>query len=82
MEAIKQLSNIYNIIIFTGKALPDRPLVDGKTGKQLVIEWLEKHDIMKYISEVTYLKPRAEYYIDDKGIEFKNNWSQILKGLL
>lgn len=82
LEAIKKLSSIYNIIIFTGKALPDRPLVNGKTGKQLVVEWLEKHDIMKYISEVTYLKPRAEYYIDDKGIEFKNNWSQILKGLL
>jgi len=79
IEAIKKLSKKYNLIIFTGKALPDRPLVNGKTGKQLVIEWLEKYNLMEFIDDVTYSKPRAEYYIDDKGITFTNNWNEILK---
>ena len=43
------------------------------------MEWLEKYDVLKYIDEITYFKPRAEYYIDDKGISFKNNWKEILK---
>ena len=79
LEAIKELSDKYNIIIFSSKALPDRTLVNGKTGKQLIIEWLEKYDVLKYIDEITYFKPRAEYYIDDKGISFKNNWKEIIK---
>ena len=82
LEAIKILSKKYNIIIFSSKALPDRPLVDGKTGKQLINEWLEKYDVLKYIDNITYYKPRAEYYIDDKGISFKNNWEEILKQIL
>ena len=32
--------------------------------------------------EVTYTKPRAEYYIDDMGIEFTNNWTEILNRVL
>ena len=82
IDAVKQLSKKYNLIIFTGKALPDRPLVNGKTGKQLVVEWLENHDLLQYIDDVTYSKPRAEYYIDDKGISFTNNWDEILKTIL
>jgi len=82
IDAIKKLSEKYNVIIFSGKALPDRPLVDGKTGKQLIIEWLDKYNLNDYISDVTYIKPRAEYYIDDKGIFFDNNWSEILNKVL
>ena len=66
----------------TAKALPDRPLVNGKTGKQLIFDWLEEYNVMQYISDITYTKPRAEYYIDDKAIEFKNNWLPILKEIL
>ena len=82
VNAIKQLSEKYNLIIFTSKALPDRPLVNGKTGKQLVTEWLDEYDLLQYIDEVTYYKPRAEYYIDDKALSFKNNWDKILKTIL
>ena len=54
-------------------------LVNEKTGVELVWEWLEKHDVAKYIDEVTHEKPRAEYYIDDKGIKFENkNFWEIL----
>ena len=82
LEALKQLSKKWNIIIFTAKARPDRPFVNGKTGIELVEEWLEKHDVLQYVDDITWEKPRAEYYIDDKGIKFENNWIEILQEVL
>lgn len=76
-EAIEQLAQKYNIIIFTAKAKPDRPLINGKTGTELVWEWLTKHDLSKYIKEVTAEKPRALAYIDDKAIRFAD-WNKTL----
>lgn len=78
LEAIKKLSFHFNIIIFTAKAKPDRPLINGKNGIELVKEWLIKHGIEKYISEITSEKPRAIVYIDDKGFRFEN-WESTLK---
>ena len=79
-EALKQLSKEYTIIINTCKAKPDRGLVNGKTGIELVWEWLKKHDMAKFVSKVTAEKPRACFYIDDKGIRF-NNWKSTLEEL-
>ena len=78
LEAIKTLSAKYNIIIFTAKAKKNRPLVNGKTGTQLVQEWLEKYDVMQYINEITSEKPRAKIYIDDNGYRF-NSWKNTLR---
>jgi len=77
LEAIKSLSKKYKIIIFTAKAKPSRPLVNGKTGTELVQEWLENHNIMQYVSEITSEKPRSQIYIDDKGYHFQN-WKDTL----
>lgn len=78
LEALKQLSKEYKIIIFSCKCKPDRPLVNGKTGSELLFDWLTKHNVMQYVSEITSEKPRAVAYIDDKGIKF-NNWETTLK---
>ena len=78
LEAIKLLSKHFNIIIFTAKAKKDRPIVNGKTGTELVREWLKKHDVLKYVSDITAEKPRALLYIDDKGFRF-DNWAKTLK---
>ena len=43
-------------------------------------EWLEKHDMSKFVSKVTSEKPRAIAYIDDKCILFKS-WEQSLTHL-
>ena len=80
LGAIKELSKKYNIIIFTAKAKASRPLVNDKTGTELVHDWLKKHDVLKYVSEITAEKPRAFLYIDDKGYRFEN-WSDTMKFL-
>ena len=78
IEAVKKLAENYDIVIFTAKAKPDRPLVDGKTGAILVREWFLKHGIADYIKDITSEKPRAELYIDDNGYRFVN-WNDTLK---
>lgn len=81
-EAFKAIKTAgYSIVIFTAKAKPDRPLVDGKTGAMLIWEWLEKHHLSSYIKQVTSEKPRAKYYIDDKAVRFIN-WNDTLKQIL
>ena len=80
LEAIKNLSKQYTIVIFTAKVKPDRPLINGKTGEEMVWDWLKKHNISSYIKAITCEKPRAAFYIDDKGYRFKN-WNDTLNFL-
>ncbi len=80
-EALKELANKYTVIIYTCKANPERPLINGMTGIELIWEWLESHNLDKFISDITFDKVNASYYIDDKGIRF-NNWDDVLKKVL
>jgi FMN phosphatase YigB (HAD superfamily) len=77
LDAIRKLSQKYNIIIHTAKAKHDRPLINGKTGIQLVEEWLEKYNILQYIDYITAEKPRAILYIDDNGYRH-TSWENTL----
>lgn len=79
-DALKTLADKYTLICYTAKAKPDRMLINGKTGTELVWEWLKKHKFDKYISKVTSEKPRAVAYIDDKAIRF-SNWDHCLASL-
>tara|TARA_R110001592_G_C13176065_1_gene750337 strand:+ start:79 stop:1065 length:987 start_codon:yes stop_codon:yes gene_type:complete len=79
-EALADLSKNYTIIIYTCKAKPDRGLVNGKNGAQLVWDWLEKHNMSQFISKVTAEKPRAVFYIDDKAINF-SSWEKCFKDI-
>lgn len=78
LDSIKELSKKYKIIIFTAKAKPDRPLVNGKTGIEHVTEWLTDNGFIDYVTEITSEKPRAELYIDDNGYRFEN-WTDTIK---
>jgi len=77
IESIKKLSKKYEIIIFTAKAKKDRPLVNGKTGIELVREWLTKYDVIDLVKDITSEKPRAELYVDDNGYRFENTYSNF-----
>jgi phosphoheptose isomerase len=76
-ESLEKLSKEYNVIIFSCKAKPDRPLISGKTGIELIWEWLKKHNLDKYVTEVTSEKPRAKLYVDDRAIKF-TNWKEAM----
>ena len=69
------MSQTYDVVIFTAKAKPDRGLVNGKTGTQLVWEWLKDHDMDRFVTKVTAEKPRAVQYIDDKAVKF-TSWNK------
>jgi len=81
LEAIKDLANDYKIIIYTCKANPHRPLVNNKTGVELVWEWLKKYQIDSCVLDVTFEKPNALAYIDDKAIRFESwdDTKEVLK---
>jgi len=78
LNAIRELSKKYTIIIFTAKAKSDRPLINGKTGTELVREWLDKYGILDCVKEITSEKPRAMLYIDDNSYRFES-WKDTLK---
>ena len=78
--SVKKLSKKYNIIIFTAKCKPDRPMVNGKSGYQLVLDWLIRYDLDDCVSEITCEKPRAQLYIDDKGYYFES-WDKTLEDI-
>ncbi len=80
LESIKKLSQNYKLVLFTAKAKPDRPLVDGKTGIELIWEWLEKFEIKDCFVEITAEKPRCLFYIDDKAIRFVD-WENALQDI-
>ena len=75
--ALQNLSKQFSIIIFTTKAKEDRPLVNGRTGKELVWEWLEKHGMSEHIQEVTAEKPRASWYIENNAMTF-DCWDLVM----
>jgi len=77
LESIKNLSKRYKIVIFTCKANPDRPLVNDKTGIELIWEWLDKYGFKDFITDITFYKPQAKAYIDDKAIKFEN-WADTI----
>ena len=80
-EALKRLSKDYILIIYTCKANPDRPLVNGKTGIELIWEWLDRHEVKDNIKDVTCIKPNAITYIDDKAVKFID-WNDMLEFLV
>ena len=77
LEAVRALSKKYRIVVYTAKAKASRPLVNGKTGIELVEEWLERHGIRDCVAEITAEKPRAFLYIDDNAYRF-GNWNDTL----
>lgn len=81
LESLKKIKEKgYKIIIYTCKANPQRPLIDNRTGIELIWEWLEFYNVKKYIDDVVWGKPWALVYIDDKGYRFQN-WKDTIRFL-
>ena len=69
-EAIEELSEKYEIVIFTTRA-------KTREGARAVRDWLTANDI--YCDRITYEKEAAVLIIDDRAVTFKGDWSQTLK---
>jgi len=82
VEYMKELrKNGHYIIVLTARNMVTHSNNLGKiiaNQAPIVIDWLKKYDIP--YDELLFGKPHADYFIDDKGISFKNYES--LKHLL
>tara|TARA_R110000744_G_scaffold33311_4_gene77707 strand:- start:582 stop:965 length:384 start_codon:yes stop_codon:yes gene_type:complete len=79
-DALIKLSKSFKLVIYSCKSNPSRPLVNGKTGTELIWNWLKKWELEHYIDDVVVNKPNALIYIDDKGLKF-NSWNQIMRDM-
>ena len=78
LESLKAMKDMgFELIIYTCKAHPDRPLINNMKGPELIWEWLEKYNVKHLISDVVWGKPWALVYIDDKGYRFEN-WQDTM----
>ena len=77
-DALIELSKSYKLVIYSCKSNPNRPLINNKTGTELIWEWFEQWDMKQYISDVVINKPNALLYIDDRGLKFES-WNQIMR---
>ncbi len=73
-EALEAIHSVYpNLILHTCRAREDRP----ESAIPHIEAWLKKHDMAHLFSEITALKPRVTFYIDDKGIRH-TDWKSTL----
>lgn len=79
-ESLKLLSEKFDLIVYSCKSNPTRPLINGKTGTELIWEWLKNNKLNLYIKDVTFGKPNAVAYIDDKAIRF-STWEKCIADL-
>lgn len=66
-EFLESLSENYQIKIFTTR------------NKLLTAKWIIENNIDKYITDITNTKELAYLYIDDRCINFKGEFQNILK---
>jgi hypothetical protein len=84
-ESLQKLKDMgYKIKIYTcrlnGQALTKGSLATQHRG---LVDWLQKNEVPYDDIAVPYEgKIFAEFYIDDKGMNFKNNWGEITEKLI
>jgi len=59
----------------------DRVVIYSTRQVDRVWQWLSQHRLACYIDCVTQVKPRAEAYIDDRGICFRGDYAAVLREL-
>jgi hypothetical protein len=85
-EAMIRLKELgYYIVIFSCRAsryCPDLFSCMGKYAPEFLAmkDWLDANEIpYDEIDDGTKGKPFAEFYIDDKGVRYDNNWDEVIK---
>jgi hypothetical protein len=66
-EFLARLNTLgYRVVVFTVRWAPH------------VQEWLARHDLARYVAEVTDRKPPAHVYVDDRAICFHGDFDSAL----
>jgi capsule biosynthesis phosphatase len=79
IETLRDLKNRgYTLIIHTARGMGtyNNDVESVKTNRlPEIIEWLKKWNVP--FDEIIVGKPNVDFFIDDKAIEFKDNWKEI-----
>ena len=67
-EAIALLRKGYKVVVHSGRC-------ETEQGRVAIERWLKAKGIE--VDEVCRYKPMADYYVDDKAVQFKGDWSQL-----
>lgn len=64
----------YRVVVFSCRA--DHPL-----GVHGIWKWLGDWDLARFVDDVTEIKPHAEAYVDDRGVNFDGDWQKVLDNI-
>lgn len=79
-EALKYLKSMgYHIKVYSCRT-NGKENVDSEDQRMVIQEYLEKNGI-PYDTIAVEDKPFAEYYIDDKAINYNGSWDDVLKNI-
>lgn len=68
-EAIEHMRKTRNVVIISSRAAM-------REGIEAIEQWLEKHSII--VDGITYCKECFEFLIDDRAIQFRGVWKDII----
>jgi hypothetical protein len=64
----------YEIVIFSTRARE----IEGLEG---IKAWLVKYDLDHYVSDISFTKPKAIAYVDDRAVAYLGDWEDVKLGV-